>query len=346
VHVKQNAILFQLFATTFLHLNKMAKREFTYRFTAHVPNDLGIGVLTSGINMDRFKSNPVVLKNHSIDEPVGTAEIISIEKNGDATVKVIIDDENDAELQKLCRDIDKKLYNGISMGLDFKFDSVLNNVEGFDPGLPVITESELIELSITPLPANKSCLRLFNNGKELKAEEMKLQLNAFNNKNKPQPMINKLLLFLVSSLKLAAGTTEDEALVKLQNIVADNERMKAENEKLEKQNAAFQLSRVTDLVEGAVTANKIKADEKETYIELAKSNYDSAKKILDGFKPHVSLASKVNENAGAAAAGADDKYKGWDMDRFRKEAPLELARIRKEEPVRFKELFNEKFAQK
>jgi hypothetical protein len=145
--------------------------------------------------------------------------------------------------------------------------------------------------------------------------------------------------------KLNAKATEEDAMAALQNVANDFsalETLRTEKKTLEDENKALKLSRNTSLVKDAVAANKIKAEDEPMYLELVNSNYESTKKILDGIKPHISLSSRTNGASGAE--GSEDKYKGWNMDRFRKEAPLELARIRKEEPDRFKQLFNEKFA--
>src|SRR5262245_53602320 len=127
----------------------MPKQEFPYKANVQVENSYGFGVLTSGVDLTRFNKNPIVLKNHNANVPVGTAKDLKINGN-DAEVIVEIDDTDDAELQKVCRDINKRLYQGLSMSLDLNFQSVKFGVEGFPPTLPVFCLSELQELSITP----------------------------------------------------------------------------------------------------------------------------------------------------------------------------------------------------
>jgi hypothetical protein len=46
-----------------------------------------------------------------------------------------------------------------------------------------------------------------------------------------------------------------------------------------------------------------------------------------------------------AGKEAKAKYEGWDLDKYRKEDPKELARIKSEEPEKFAELCNQSFNQ-
>jgi hypothetical protein len=326
--------LIQLFATTFLQSKRklMAeKKAHPFILSDESENDYGIYVITEGIETEDFLANPIMLLAH--DQKIVLGKWSNVRKENAQLIADSDFDTEDPEAKKWSDKVDRGYVKGASAWIEIK--ELRMDVPDLE-GKLTATKSILREGSIAPVPSNRKTLLLTYKGEEL-TKETCLKLSS---ELKPKTIMNKLLLFLVSSLKMAAGTSEDEALVKLQNIVADNEKMKTENEKLDAENKALKLTRNTELVKGAVKENKIKAEDEATYMTLANDNYETAKKILDGFKPHVTLASKVNETA--VAGGEKDKYDGWDIDRFMKEDPKELARIRKEENERFKKLFNAK----
>ncbi len=326
----------------------MPKHEFPYKANVQIENSYGFGVLTNGIDLARYTKNPVVLKNHNIDEPVGTSKDLKSSANGDIEVIVIVDDTDDEEFQKLVRDINKNLYQGISLGLDPDWTSVKFGVEGFPPELPVLTKCELAEITITPLPSNEDCLRLMHNGKYLAKEEVKVKLSLANTENQSTKIsnaMNKLLLFMISALKLDSATTEDQALAHLQKIVNDNaevEKLKKEKEDAVAESDTLKLSRVTDMVESAIASNKITAAQKDDYIKLAKSDFNSAKNVLDALKPHTTISDKLNLSGGGSGSAADGR-ENWSWDDFHKKDSKALLAMKTEDKQRYIKLFNAKF---
>jgi hypothetical protein len=322
----------------------MAVEKIPYTINTHQLNSYGFAVLTSGIDLTRYMTNSIVLKNHNFDNPIGTAENVKL-KEKEAQATVVIDDTDDADLTKLNRDIKKNLYNGISMGLNPKngMRSFQLGVEGFPPDVPVLVESELLELSVTPVPSNGGCIRLYMEGKHVPEEEFKVQLNAI---SKPTniSLMNKILIFLMSmaQFKLTAASNEDHAIEAIKLMVADNERLAKEKEVLQKEidkmkgekKTAMELE-AKSVVELAVKANKIKETDRAHYEKLALADLPATTAILNSMTPYQALSAPASLNA--AEPGAN-KYADWSFDKLWKEAPQELDRIRKEEPELYKKL--------
>jgi hypothetical protein len=320
----------------------MAIRKIPYTANVQVKNSYNFGVLTSGIDLDRFKKNPIVLKNHSLDYPIGTAEDLKFSKDN-AEVVVVIDDESDEGLQKLIRDIDKKLYQGLSMYIEPDFDSVEYGVEGFEPNCPVFTRSELMEVSITPLPSNKECLRLSHKGEILSMEDVKVKLSV-NNNFKNHNSMNKVLLAFIATFKLSANTTEEQVIEKLSTLHADlDELATLRNEKTEwaKKDNEMKLSRNIELVDNAIAAKKILPAQKEDFVKLAAGDYDAAKKVIDALPVHKTLSGLAKDDSGTEDA---DPTKDWKWDDFHKKNPAKLTQIKEKDNARYIKLFNERFA--
>src|SRR5204863_3414852 len=111
-------------------------------------------------------------------------------------------DEGDDVFVKLARDINKGLWNGTSIGIDFKLEDVKFGGYGFPNTVPVIIKSELGEISLTPVPSNKNALKLSLNGEKITPEELKMKLSALADSNKV--VMNKFLLAFISAAKLSA----------------------------------------------------------------------------------------------------------------------------------------------
>ncbi len=96
-----------------------------------------------------------------------------------------------------------------------------------------------------------------------------------------------------------------------------------------------QAAKVTALVDGAIAANKIKAEDKPRYEKLATADFQSTSEILASMKPYVAITAQINNGVATAEA---DKYKDWTYTKFQKEAPRVLAQIKATEPARFEQL--------
>lgn len=131
-------------------------------------NDRGYRVLTKGINLERFKKNPVMLWMHRRDDgwdftqvlPIGKWE--NIRKEDGKLLADPVFDENDKFAQLIKSKVENDFIKGASIGI--------NPVElSDDPKLlekgqtrATITKCEIYEASIVDMPSNKNTVRLMS----------------------------------------------------------------------------------------------------------------------------------------------------------------------------------------
>ena len=131
-------------------------------------NDRGYRILTSGINLERFKKNPVMLWMHRRDNgwdltqvlPIGIWENIRIEEG-----KLLADpkfDENEKFAQLIKMKVENNLIRGCSIGINpIEFSDDPKNLEKGQTR-STVTKCELYEASIVDIPSNKNTVRLFS----------------------------------------------------------------------------------------------------------------------------------------------------------------------------------------
>ena len=145
--------------------------RFTFVVSDESLNKYGSRVMTSGIDIEEFKANPVMFWNHKRDEdglfgssprdrmPIGRWE--NIRKDGDRLVADAVLDLNDNTGKKVAQKLADGFLNAASIGI---------GVLGFseDPEMmlqgqtrPTITQSKLLEVSIVDIPANGNALKLY-----------------------------------------------------------------------------------------------------------------------------------------------------------------------------------------
>lgn len=116
-------------------------------------------------------------------------------------------------------------------------------------------------------------------------------------------------------------------LDKLDEVVAENEILK---EQLKVENDA----KIKGIVDAAEKEGKIKAEQKEMYLNLLQNDYKNAKGILDSIEPAKTMRSMKAEKK----SEPEKKDYHWYM----KNDAMELLRIQKEEPEKFNEIVNTK----
>jgi hypothetical protein len=137
-------------------------------------NDRGFRVLTGGINLERFKKNPVMLWMHRRDDgwdltqvlPIGIWENIRKEDG-----KLLADpkfDENDKFSMMIKSKVENDLIRGCSAGINpVEFSTDTKDLEKGQTRA-TITKCEIYEASIVDMPSNKNTVRLFSSADETK----------------------------------------------------------------------------------------------------------------------------------------------------------------------------------
>lgn len=137
-------------------------------------NDRGYRIITNGINLARFKKNPVMLWMHRRDDgwdltqvlPIGIWENIRKEDG-----KLLADpkfDENDKFSMLIKSKVENDLIRGCSAGINpVEFSSDPKDLEKGQTRA-TITKCEIYEASIVDMPSNKNTVRLFSSADETK----------------------------------------------------------------------------------------------------------------------------------------------------------------------------------
>ncbi|MDR1371830.1 MAG: Clp protease ClpP [Dysgonamonadaceae bacterium] len=101
---------------------------------------------------------------------------------------------------------------------------------------------------------------------------------------------------------------------------------------LEKTVAEFKTARVTALVDGAIAAKKITAQERNTYLALAEKDAENVEKILAKMQGVGRINAQINQPVGVSAA---------DWDTLEKQG--KLLSLKQSQPEVYAELYNTKF---
>ncbi|GET46493.1 HK97 family phage prohead protease [Capnocytophaga felis] len=267
-----------------------------------VANSYGFHVLTEGINLQRFNSNPVMLNNHRNDtkDVLGSWKDLRKE-NGKLYAKPDFDTE-DNEGKEVVRKVQRGKIKGASVGIIFKKEAMqLQN------GKLVLTECELLEASIVAVPSNAHAITLYHaEGKPYtEAEIQALCLSVHQNSNlKFDNTMNKEILSL---LKLADNANEDavkeaikDTIANLSAVTADRDQLKTEVTNLREAQTQRQTAEFSAELERAIKDGRIDADGAEPVKELQKANHAQAMKLLAGLKPHASVNDQINKGDSAS----------------------------------------------
>lgn len=276
-------------------------------------NSHGTWVKTSGINLERFKKNPVMLWSHdSAFPPIGKWENIRVE--GDKLLADAVFDEGDALAQAFKRKVESGLLKACSIGFYAKKFS--SDVADIKPGqrYETIVEAELIECSLCSIGSNGNAMVLMNaEGERLEMNErgfvalgMKLIVNNNNIKNMSEEL---------TQLKADLQAKEDE-LMKLRAFKQAQEQ--AEKERLEEARK--------ELIENAINERKINATMKQVWLKLAEDNFEATKLALEAMPSIDSIHPKNPESKSAFEGkswkelykqGKLEEYKAMDFEGFK-----------------------------
>ncbi|MBD3748944.1 MAG: HK97 family phage prohead protease [Sphingobacteriales bacterium] len=317
----------------------MKKSSKTFKVSDLSTNVYGYRVNTPGINMDNFLANPVCLLNHNYDKIMGLWA--DVQKGNMDMTGVPQFDEEDDEAMKMYNKVEQGLLNGASIGIipiTIKDDEVL--------------ECELLEISITPVPANRNALVMYNaERKQLTVEEAKaycLSINQSDNnpKQKMNPKtLNALVLLCASAglqLQLSSDAKDEDFAAALnqvgekfaaQNLTVNTLKTKlTEFENAQKQAETAEL---TALLDNAISNKLILAADRQAWEDLGKANLELCKRTLSAIKPvELKVVLTGNPSAQADAAGTEK----WTYHDWAEKDPIGLAAMQKNDPEKFNHL--------
>ncbi len=281
-------------------------------------NTYGFKIPTKGINLKRFKKNPVMLDSHhnSTRAVIGSWEKVKAD-SGILTGQPVFDGDDDDTAAYIKGKVDRGFIKSCSMGLTFNRD----DFEVIDGEL-TLKKCELMEVSIVAIPSNSNAVRLYasdDDSKMLSDQEVQnLCLSALNvvseevvpstqkNQNKNMSKIT-LTAAVATALGFSEGTTEAEAseinakvLAMSATLATTKQKLTDEEAKVLQHETAAETARLAGIntqVDNAITEGRITADNKQKFVNLGVANAELLTSTLSAIPAKASLAAQVAASA-------------------------------------------------
>lgn len=287
-------------------------------------NSYGFVVITSGIRLEQAKKNCPAFYNHRTWEiPFGHWENFRIE-NSKLVADLVIEGDNEIEKEYI-RKIENGDLKGASIGADpLKWNSDLKQLKKGQTA-PTLEECLLYEISLTPLPGNSNAL-------SLKHGDSLIMLSEATKNIIPALKQESDMKAIALKLGLSETATESEILeaigaVQLQKSTAQSfveSILNAQEEKLtDEQKPVFLSLKKTDPVQAMKFVELQAKPEAEQPVNVSNTGTVKDKKVTE------LIQKKGSETTGE---GKDS------FDYLQKHNPVELARIRTEEPEKYQQL--------
>jgi HK97 family phage prohead protease len=305
-------------------------------------NDQNMIVMTDGIDLTEYLENPILLYMHKRGEIIGKLTNLAIEVNESTGDKILV---GYVEFANTALGREKQsLFNS---GMLTHFSIGFELVEFYKTnGMTIVLKCKLRETSAVDIPANTDCKKVVL----AKGDFITLSYNPQTEYLSHSSLIGTDMKKIFIALGLPDNATEEQALqaldsflqaktqvVTLQTQLKDFDTLKAQ---LAEKDKELQNSKAEQLVELALTNQKITALEKDNFVKLAKADYDTTKALLDARPVYQTISSQLAVLQGGGANATTGKT--WDD--YHKKDPKALEKLKKDNPNEYKRLFDEKFA--
>lgn len=313
---------------------KMAFRK-SFVLSDESINTYGFWILLSGMDLAGIQANcPLYYEHRTWEIPCGHVENIKL-KDGKLIGDVVIDGGNDIEREYI-RKIQNGDIKGVSMGIDPVEWSTAPEYLKQGQTVATLIKSSPFEVSLAPLPGNKNALALRNNNSLIELSS-----------DKKYDFIPELNPISMKKIAVLLGMAEDSTEVSIEAAVKALQ-LKAGN-----------VDKLKAIIAEKLTVNL--TDDSKAFFKYAFDNdIDTGLQFLNVAKEKtVELSTTTTASGGeaAAVAGAVKKdVKASDLiqlgkkkdeakndpkdcyDYLQKHDPVELARIKNEEPERYVQL--------
>lgn len=305
-----------------------------------VVNSYGFRTRNSGINLERLRSNPVMLDYHRGGNSSVIGRWVNIRIEGTKLLAEPEFDLEDPEAAKIAGKVERGFLKGTSLGL------LPVGVKAFEmaaDGIPDLVSSEAMEASIVAIPSNRSAIKLYAAPDVLmNDEEIKLSVSSLSANFTPTNM-NKIMLTAQTLVLLGLNNTEN--LVEVQASI----ELMARNFELSKKDLATAQQEIVDLkakltafegdealklVDEAINSKKLGADQRDAFLKLATTDFDSAKKLIESMVPRTDLGAEIKN------PNPLDASKVKTQDDFYKLSLNEQLAFKANSPGDYKKLFN------
>lgn len=290
-------------------------------------NSYGSRVLTSGIDIEQYKRNPVLLWMHRRgdreDVPIGRMEDIHLE--GDKLIGTPVFDRSDEFAKKIADKWDNDFLRMASAGL-----SIVELSD--DPSLVLpgqtrmtITRSKLEEVSIVDIGANDDAMAVSlytAGGEQLSLSQMELASDlplltpdTDSTLNIPNEMNEKIAL----ALGLSAEATEEQAVSAIAQLKAEVDQAKQ-----------LKLALIDEQLASAVQSGKLPKEQEETYRQIGLTMGAETLRITLSTLSAPQRASSIIRPSSQMEQTKFAKFTDIPTDRleaFKAESPDEYARL-------------------
>jgi len=278
-------------------------------------NSYGFRVLTKGINLERFNKNPIMLWNHTrswgdkkdIILPIGRWENLRIEGG-----KLLADtcfDMDDTFAVSIANKVEKGFISACSVGIEKLELSNLPEDVVAGQTRETVKRCSLREVSLTDIPSNSNSVSLYDdygNMIELNTDDnCFIGLLNINNQNQ------KNMKLIALALGLSESATEAEILAKTQELQLLQTKLTAKDEEIATLKAdALEADKktITKMVDDAITAKKLTADQKAHFVTIGeKMGIEALQATLSSMNGVVKPTDMIG-GARTTPAPADKKW--------------------------------------
>lgn len=293
---------------------KMATKTFILH--DETVNTQGFRMLTSGIDLAVFRSNPVMLLNHNDWElPIGRWENIRVE--GTQILADAVFDEQDERAVAIMGKVDRDFMKAASIGAwpgETSSDPVY-----MLPGqtYPTVTKCTAREASVCTIGSNHNALALYDkNNKLIDLSDKSQLIKLFDTVSGMSPIkTNQNMSILTGLLNLSDSASEQAQVEEVRKIISLRDQLQKENGTLKTENATYKAKiELSDkkeketrqatsikLVDAAIKDGRLNAQGKESWLSMFDANHDAAKAQLDAIPTHKPVAAQVQ--TGSAPTG-------------------------------------------
>lgn len=312
-----------------------------YKFIVNTENvnSYGYRIITEGIDTTQYERNPVVLFMHTRangfaatgDEVIGRARLA---KEADQLIAYVTFDTENEFAAKIEKKVKGDFIRMCSMYADVI--EATSDPQLVIPGqtYETVTKCKLVEISIVDIGGNDDAIRLSSGGSAPKIKLLKQQKE------------NKMSEFKTIALALGkpADTSEEELLKTVNELKLAKANADTKTQEWKDKFISLQKTEATKLVDKAVSLGLIPEDLKDAQVTAFDNDFDGqtaklSKLIKD--KEEENKTNGVQSAIGAAVSlgkGAKAKDGEQTFDYLQKHNPIELGRIRNEEPQEYAKL--------
>ncbi|MFC5408014.1 hypothetical protein ACFPMF_01745 [Larkinella bovis] len=313
----------------------------TFRVSDQTITCFNVRILSSGLKIDAFLANPVMLYMHVRGRVIGKWNNLRLENN-----EWLAESEFDTEIElgaEIGGQVDRGFLNAASIVAEVHEVVWNEDLKCYDA-----TSSTLQEISIVDVGGNRNALKLCDSrGEVLTEDQAKGYLLQLSNQSKPftKPQEQMDYKAIALACGLAETATQEQIVaevIKLKAPVtpADGTNYKEKYEALVKKQKDEQDTKAIKLVDAAIAEKRISADQKDTYIKLFATDFSLAETVLNSMKAPVDLVA-------LAAAGGQPPLTLTDEEAAKKYDELDrngkLVKLMADNRPEFDRIYNAKW---